>query len=804
MEIDNKKIVEQDPYFEEVKSKTNVSFDFVLWFYRILKYWYLFVISVAIFLGYAYLKNKSWVPEYVVGAKMILHSRDGGVLSGAIPTNTLLRSIENQIFVLTSYELTSRTVKNLPKRMHIDYSYQTRFRPYSFYTDTPIEVIVDSLERDIKPEAYNYVYTFTFIDQDKCEISYKENPNDEAQVSIIAPFDQEIDYKLFKIKLRKTAHFVPNIDGFKPDIKSFNFRFLSNDHLVGMFAGRVSAALHNNNSTVLSITMMGPDPARDNDYLNVLLNEIQDYNLALKNEQADQTIEYLDTQIKLFKDSSDMARVKLEEFQNATKVYDISSPILRYEMDSADREMEALAVRERTIRLYSEKINDNILESTELIEPTSLHLKTEDLITYVKEYNILVKKYKNLGSKNPIYAKTVEQLDYYRRKILEELQSIQVNQQDRKDALVRKYKTLKLRVENLPPQERELLRLEKDYKFFDAYFNFSVQRKMEADMQKASNLSDNYVYEYPRLLSGAINGGVIGKNYTFYLLIGLILPLAFVILKEELLNFKIATKEDCEKISGLPVIGAIENISKKLNNGAVLVKNYPKSSFAESFRNMRVRIEYMAQRENKITVLVTSTEPADGKTFIATNIASVYQLMGKKVIIVDLDLRRPSVAKTLQIDLQKGVSNYLIGQVTLDEIIYSHPDYGFDIIPAGTLPPNPSELIKTAKTKELLQHLKEIYDYVVIDCSPVGLVSDAYILSEIADTTLFVVRRAKTNKSFFKSVISQLKYDGVDNIALVFNDVKGREGYYGTSRYYGDKTYYLKKNSYYHDDYFEN
>lgn len=300
-----------------------------------------------------------------------------------------------------------------------------------------------------------------------------------------------------------------------------------------------------------------------------------------------------------------------------------------------------------------------------------------------------------------------------------------------------------------------------------------------------------------------MNTGEKSKNYMYFLMIALVIPLIFVVVKEEVLNFAITSKEECEKISGLPVIGTIENISKKLAGGVVLVKNFPKSSFAESFRNMRVRIEYMAQRENKITILVTSTEPADGKTFIATNVASVYQLMGKKVIIVDLDLRRPSVGKTLQVDAQKGISNYLIGQVTLEEIIISHPDYGFDIIPAGTLPPNPSELIKTAKTKQLLEHLKEEYDYVIVDCSPVGLVSDAYILSSMADTTLFVVRRAKTNKAFFKSVITQLGFDGVENIALVFNDVKGREGYYGTSRYYGDKTYYLKKNSYYHDDYFE-
>jgi capsular exopolysaccharide synthesis family protein len=201
--------------------------------------------------------------------------------------------------------------------------------------------------------------------------------------------------------------------------------------------------------------------------------------------------------------------------------------------------------------------------------------------------------------------------------------------------------------------------------------------------------------------------------------------------------------------------------------------------------------------------LVTSAEPADGKTFIAANVASVYQLTGKRVVLIDFDLRRPSVGKILDTHSKKGVSNFLIGQVSLEEITTTHPEYGFDVITAGTLPPNPSELIKTKRTKDLITYLKANYDFVIIDCSPIGLVSDAYILSRFVDCVLFVVRREKTNKSFFKSVVTQVKDDGLDRFAIVFNDVKGREGYYGTSRYYGDKSYYLKRNSYYHDDYFE-
>jgi capsular exopolysaccharide synthesis family protein len=796
-----KRVVDSDPYFEEVKSRTTISFDFVLWFYRILKYWYLFVISIVLFTAYAYVKNKSWVPVYGIRAMMILEERGtSSILSGSVPLGSILRNTENQQIVLQSYGLTQRTVEKLSVKMHIDYFIQTRFKRISLYTDSPIEILIDSIQTDLKPEAYNYTYNISYVDQNQCRISYKEDPDSDQEITFNAFFDQETDNELFKIRLRKT-------NNFKPDFIPFSVRFLTNNQLVNMYSGRISTSLQTDASSALLISMYGTDPAKDNDYMTTLLNEYQNYNLTIKNEQADLTIDFLDVQIRVINDSLNASRIKLERFQKETGVYEVSSAELRTGLNEADHDRNNLALQEKAMLIVVDKIVPDIKGSSELIDPASIGLTgvaAGRLSEYIGQYNELIAKSKNLGPRSPLYATTVNELNELRMKILKEIQISQVALQDQKDLLIERYRSLDDRLENLPPQERDLIKFQREYEVNEMYHRFLTQRQYEAKIQRASNTPDNFVWEWPRPIGGAINGDEINKNYMYFFMIGLIIPLIFVVLKEEILNFAVTTKEDCEKISGLPVIGTVENISKKLSNGVVLVKNYPKSSFAETFRNMRVRIEYMAQRESKITVLVTSTEPADGKTFIATNIASVYQLMGKKVVIVDFDLRRPSVAKTLQVETQKGISNYLIGQVSLEDIIISHPDYGFDIIPAGTLPPNPSELIKTAKTKQVLEHLKETYDYVVIDCSPVGLVSDAYILSSLADTTLYVVRRAKTSKSFFKSVINQLKYDGVENIALVFNDVKGREGYYGTSRYYGDKTYYLKKNSYYHDDYFEN
>lgn len=791
-------ILANDPYFEEIRAKSTFKFDFVLWFYRLLKHWYLFAFTIPLFWAIAHLENQSWVPSYRVNALLMLEARGNtGVASTAVNLGTILRNAKNLGIVLGSYEMTERTVNSLPHRMYIDYYRKERFRTLNLYTNKPVQVDTIYSATDL---GYSREFNIAPIDNDHCRIFYEGDEKSGLEpYSIKVPYNKIVEDKdFFKIKLSKTHSYTEN---FEP----FTFRLLTKGSLRSIFHGRVHAN-PSKDSNAMSVSMGGEVPQRDIDYLNILLDEFQKYNLHLKNERADLTISFIDKQLKIINDSLVISRISLNEFQKYTGVYEVTSPGLRFEIENADKEKGELALIERTLLYITQTVTEGILEDKELILPLGFAgVETLGALpTYVESYNTLVRTYKNMGIKHPMYEQKVNEVNEARANILEYIQIQQNTLQRRKDELVQKYELLELKVENLPSQERDLIMYQNEYNAYERYDQYLRQRKNEALLQKESNVPDNEIWEAPRQSGGPQNTGILSKNIMDHLVFALLLPLIFIVLKEEVLNFTIASKEECEKLSGLTVIAAIENVARKLSKGVVLVRNYPKSSFAESFRNMRVRIEYLAQRENKITTLVTSSEPADGKTFIATNIASVYQLMGKKVVILDLDLRRPSVAKTLKVVAQKGVSNYLIGQVTLEEITISHPDYGFDIIPAGTLPPNPSELIKTQKTKELLEILKEKYDYVVVDCSPAGLVSDAYVLAKLVDVTLFVVRRAKTNKSFFKSVISQLRYDGITNLALVFNDVKGREGYYGTARYYGDKTYYLKKNSYYHDDYYEN
>lgn len=789
----------RDPYFEEVQAKTKLSFDFVLWFYRILKYWYLFVISLILFLGYAYIKNKSFTAFYTTSATVMIEPRGNtvNVASSAVPYNNI-RNINNQQMVLSSRKLVENTIEKLPQ-LQVKYFDKTRFKSTNLYGFTPISIECNY----IAPSAYNYNYKIEPIDTERCRVSYQE-AEETPVISTEIPYGQFVQESRFFIRIKKTEQFIPN---FKP----FYFRFATKQELVGYYSGRIRTSVPATGSSAIIVSVIGDNSIQDRAFLSKLLEEFRENNLNLKNEASDNTIRFIDHQLSIINDSLSISENTFQSFQNQTGIYGIESDENRQKMRDMSSRMSELKAKEKIVLILTDTIKNTIVNNGEIINPSSLGLDivqgNSNLSTLVNDYNTIAHKMRNssIGRANPIYERSEKELLTLKIRILEALKGLMGQVQNEQEETEQERIDLERRLSVLPAQEREFLRYQSQYNLNEQYSTYLTQKRYEAEIQKSSNVPDNYVLEPPKQEGGPINANTKTDTYLMCLVIGLALPLAFVVCKEEFFNFSISTKEECERISGMPVIATIENVAKKINTtgGRFLVKNLPKSSFAESFRNMRIRIEYMAQREFPICLLVTSAEPADGKTFIASNIASVYQLTGKRVILIDFDLRRPSVAKNLGIHSKKGVSNFLIGQVSLEEVTLTHPEYGFDIITAGTLPPNPSELIRTKKTKDMITYLRANYDYIIMDCSPIGLVSDAYILSKMVDATLFVVRRGKTNKAFFKSVVTQVRNDGLEHFALIFNDVKGREGYYGTSRYYGDKSYYMRRNSYYHDDYFE-
>jgi tyrosine-protein kinase Etk/Wzc len=247
-------------------------------------------------------------------------------------------------------------------------------------------------------------------------------------------------------------------------------------------------------------------------------------------------------------------------------------------------------------------------------------------------------------------------------------------------------------IEELPKKELEMIAIERKYKMDDNYYTFFLQKRAESLILKASNTPDNNILDRARIIS-ITNSGKKSKTILMYLLFGILIPTLIVVIIE-LLNNTIRSSKDIEKNSTFPLIGAVRHTK---SSDPLLVSKNPRSAFTEMFRVIRTRVEFIVKRKTNIMILSTSTESGDGKTYFSINLAAVYAMASKKTILVDMDIRKPSINQRFNIVQPLGVTNYLVNQCTLDDIILQLPKVDFDILPAGSIPPNPGELIRSDK-----------------------------------------------------------------------------------------------------------
>jgi capsular exopolysaccharide synthesis family protein len=261
------------------------------------------------------------------------------------------------------------------------------------------------------------------------------------------------------------------------------------------------------------------------------------------------------------------------------------------------------------------------------------------------------------------------------------------------------------------------------------------------------------------------------------------LPFLWIMLID-FINFRIRDEEDIKKITNMPIAGYVPHSRLK---STTVVFEEPHSIIAEAFRSLRSRMQFFIKEKKSPVILITSSMPAEGKTFTAINIASAYSLMGKKTVLVGFDLRKPKIYTDFGITNEQGVSTWLIGRDSLDQVIKATEHENLFLVSAGPVPPNPSELTSSAKTAELFSLLKERFDYIIIDSPPIGAVSDTFHLATLADICLLIVRQNQTIKHLLEGTVKDLQISNIQSISLVVNDIgiEGRGYGYGYGRKYG-------------------
>lgn len=785
------------PIIEEEESNFNI----LEWIFRFLRYWYLFVIAIVIALGLAYLKNRSWMPQYYTEGKIIIESSTAnnaynfmqGFGAGMDYINT-----NNQLLILGSYDLINRTVQDLP--FGVDFYTRGRFRTHNLYGREPIAINLQYADNQL----YGCEFRFIPIDNTNFEIVIEDDFSKELFPDFKIKGQYGVPFENFLMFATIDKLYLP------ADNTEFLFRFRTLYSLEEEFASRLALSYIGEASSVVSVSLTGNVVARDRDFINALCEEFLEANLEEKNEEATRTIDFINEQLSFISDSLRMSENRLRQYRRENNMVDVNgytSTVLS-KVSALDAHRSELTLKEAYFDELAEYLKESVMEER-LVAPSSIGVSDPVLLDLVSKFNELQQKRSDLGEKNPNYERYSKRMDEVRITMLEVLENVRKVHDMEREAFEKEYREVMADLKDLPEKELMMINYERSYKINDNYYTFLLQKQSEAQIRKASNVPDNKILQKARISQSPVNGSDKIKIYLLFFIIGVLIPAAYVVLRE-LLNMNIRSEYDITKITKIPILGTIRHTEGKAK---VMSVKSPKSLYAEGFRLVRSRIEMITQRKKDISIMITSAESGDGKTHFATNLAGIYSLVSDKVLLVDLDLRNPKLSAQLGYGEVKGLVHVLIGEATIDEVIIKNDEeLGFHFLPVGVVPPNSAELMRSDKMLQLFNDLKERYDYRIIDTSPLGLVSDAYAMANIVDVNLLIARVFKTNKSMFRNFVEQIQQDAVNNPYIVLNDLavlkRGRYGTYshygryGYGRYsYGDSKYYHQQSAkYYHEE----
>ena len=768
----NQQYYQQDPQ-QDNNEEGSLSFNPVEWLFTFLHYWYLFVIALAIALGLAMLKNRKWIPTYYSQGTIVIkesgtYGGSASALMSGFGVDAGYKNVNNQMIMLGSYDLMSRVVDSLPF-MQVEYITQGRFKTRSLYRQTPI--VVDFTRLD--PRAYNQMFMVTFLKDGMLHISSGDEDN-SLQMDI--HYGEPVSSELFDITIWPTEFMVGS--------GKLYFRFRSHESLVDEFMGRLQLSFVTEGSTVLALSLVSETPQRDREFLDKLAEIYLLQNLEQKNEVAENSIRFINEQLENLQASLQVSEGAMTDFRQENKFVDVNSYAgqLMSRVAEYDQQQMALRLRETYFDYLINYIHQNI-ETGAVIAPTSLGLNEPMLMTLVQQLNDLRIQRGELTEKNVYYAKYTKDIENVKTAIEEVVNSMRASLEIEKKDLANRYKEVENAIKSLPEKELQMVAIERNYRIDDNYYTFFLQKRAEAEIQKASNTPDNSILDKART-TAVMNSKAKQKTTSTYLMIGFLIPFVLIILSE-LLNNKIRSPKDVTRLKTFRLIGTLRHAK---NQNPTLVRASPRSSYAEMLRSIRTRLEFLLRRKTNMMICITSTESGDGKTFLSTNLASLYSMTGKKTLLIDLDLRKPNIHTKLGLENGDGMSNYLIGECSYEDMLVTNTPFGFDFLRAGTIPPNPGELVHSDKLVKLLEELREQYEFIVIDTSPIGLVPDAYALIEHCDICLYVIRCMQTNRSFCRQTLEQMTevVENPDKVQIVLSDIptEGRHSY-GSGYGYG-------------------
>ncbi|KAA2239914.1 polysaccharide biosynthesis tyrosine autokinase [Chitinophaga agrisoli] len=743
-------------------------------FQKIVFHWPLYLIILLLATGGAFLYLKYKKPLYMSSARLYLkdEKKTGGEEADILKSLSLFNSgknIENEMEVLRSPVLLERTISK--NAFNIRYFIKGTVRNKELYgPQNPLQIQVlgnsarvGNYTLDITPESNGFTVK-----------SSRHRGDTGIQLLVHAGELFTIDKDQFRLNYNPQTAINTGA--------TYRIRVDSVEEMAYETAEDINTTLVNRDATVVLITYQDPVPQRTADFLNALLDNYNDYTLDDKNRVSYKTIDFLTGRIDSLREELGLLEKQEEQFKVQRGITDID----------AGSKLALEQVKEADLKLNEANLQLSVFDQVEdyISNPGSdypfapvIGNVDQTLTAMINRYEEALREKRRLSmSLQPgsVMLQNVEgQVTDTRKTIRDYIAGYRRSAGVVQQQTQHKVNQIQGRIASIPAYAREYINIKRQQTVKENLYLHLLKKKEEAAVAYASNVTDNKVIA-PAFVPEKPVAPKKSLVFISFIAAGLAMVSAYVYIKY-FLNPRVLSKKEIEQVFHLPVIAEIfqqEEGLRGLNTGA-------KSVLREQVFNLRTNLKFLlTEHTGPATILLTSSISGEGKTFLSAHLANALTVNNKSVVLVELDLRKPKLSRFLGLDHHTGITNYILGHKTVDEIIRPVPGSdGLFIVSSGPVPPNPIELIEGQRMIALLAALKERFDYVIIDTSPVGIVSDAKSIAPLVDCTLFVVRYNYSFKSKLVAVSDSLPEEFYRNAGVIFNGIE-QDTFYPYYHYY--------------------
>ena len=721
-----------------------------------LPFWPLFVITTSICVAIAFLDLRSQVPVYVAAAKVLLKDpQKGGGDSKVLDALNIFsekKIVDNEIVVLRSPDIMQEVVKQL-NLYSIVYN-KGNVRTEELYKEnSPMDFIA------VNKDSINFWGTYFF------SVDWK---NKTIQIdNKTVPFNDTFLINNTPIRLQINEGYNTSVVG-----KNYFVQFSSPAGAAGGLSGGLQISPYSYSSTILNVSINIPVPEKGRDILNKLFEIYNKNAIEDKTQIADQTLRFIDDRLVVVTSQLDSVEKNIANYKSRESIVNLGSQATNYldkvkdlDKQNTDLDLKLEALNNLVEYVKSKGKNPGTVPSLLILSDPTLTALLDRLYTAETKAETLQSV---TGEKSDALLLANAEVIRIRNDLIENMSNIRTSLMLIKQEINNQISQNNLLLHDVPEKERAFLDISRQQSIKNDIYTFLLQKREETAISSASSSADLKVIESP-VSYGPISP--VAKNYYLTgLIIGILLA-AFLLMIKEAFNRTVLFRSEIDDKIKAPLMGELLQVREK---SSIVILDGKRTVIAEQFRTVRTNLNFMGLNENHNTLMITSSISGEGKTFVAINLAISLTLTGKKVAIMEMDLRKPKLSKMLKVNKSPGITNYLIGKASLEEICRQTEIPNLYVVSAGAIPPNPTELIQGEKFRELINELKERYDYLILDTAPVSPVTDAQLLQEFADINMFVIRHGVTPRHFLTLIETLHKQNKFKNMCVIFNGIKPR------------------------------